>query len=158
MPCFANGKPWPEAGNGGCTPYTSTVYRDGSQTLSTGAKTVVNFTNVEAGENPAGMFNLATDTATIPYTGTWVITATLEIIISGSGYIYGGIEVNGVPYAIDSDEIFAPGYGNVSLSVTKYLTAGNTVQVWAQQYSGLNGTLNGVTRRVNCSISSICVS
>ena len=144
-----------------CTPYHSVVYRTTGVVLPTTVKTLVNFTAVETGENPAGMFNLTTDTATIPYGGNWTVTSTLEIILSWGAIVFGSIEINTgsgyVPYSIDSVEPFSASVVNVVMAVTKYFAAGETIRVYAQQNSGFNATINGTTRRVNCSITSACL-
>jgi len=162
MSCFGDGILLNGGGSGTpCVPYHSVVYRTTGVTLPPTVKTLVNFTAVETGEDPAGMFNLTTDTATIPYDGNWTVTSTLEIITAVGGIVFGSIEINPgtgfVPYSIDSVEPFSAAVCNVVMAITKYCLAGELIRVYAQQNTGFNATINGTTRRVNCSITSACI-
>lgn len=158
MTCYGNGS---RLNNGmGCTAYNTAVYKNNTQILSSGVKTLVDFTTKEAGENPTGFFNLTTDTATIPFSGNWTTTATLEIIISGSGIAYGAIEIDQgagfLPYSISCFDVFSDTC-NLTMAITKYLQATDQIRVYVQQTTGLNATLNGIDRRVNCHITSSCI-
>lgn len=162
MPCFGNGRPIDDGGAATpCVPYHSLAYKSGSQTLFSTVKTVINMTAVEAGEDPAGTFNLVTDQFTIPFDGNWTITSTIEMITSAGGICFHGIEINSgggfVPYSIAAMDPFAASFVNLACAVTKYMVTGEIIQVFAQQNTGFNATINGVTRRVNASLTSACI-
>lgn len=161
MSCFGDGELLDGGGGAvGCTAYYTGVYRSGAATIGPTVKTPINFTNLIA-ENPGGFFNLTTDVATIPFTGNWTITSTIEMITAAGGICFNGIEINQgagyVVYSIDSNDVFAASYVNLVCAVTKYLQAGDLVQFFVQQNTGFNATLNGTQRRVNAHITSSCI-
>ena len=160
-PCFGDGVLLDGGGAvAGCTPYYTAVYKVGSGTIPPTVKTGINYTNLIS-ENPGGFFNLTTDVATIPFTGTWTITSTIEMITSAGGICFHGIEINEgsgyTVFSIDSNDVFSASYCNLVCAVTKYLQAGNTVQFFVQQNTGFNATLNGVQRRVNAHFAANCI-
>lgn len=160
MSCFGDGKLLDGDSGVGCTPYYTGVYRSSSAVIAPTVKTPINFTNLIA-ENPAGFFNLVTDIATIPFTGNWTITSTIEMITAAGGICFHGIEINEgsgyVIYSIQSNYVAAASFVNLVCAVTKYLQAGDLVQFFVQQNTVANATLNGTQRRVNAHITSSCI-
>lgn len=155
MGCNKGGVPIDGGGSTPCVDYYTLAYRVGNQTIASGVKTVIDFTNIEA-ENPAGFFNLATDQATIPTAGIYTVTGTAELLVSATGVGYMGIEINGVPYSIQiaTTGPFSPDDLNFACTITRYMAAGDIINAFIHQFTGFNATVNGTTRRVNLSISS----
>lgn len=162
MTCFGDGQLLDgNGGSAGCVAYNTNAYRTGTAVIGPTVKTQINYTAVEAGEDPAGFFNLATDVATIPHDGNWTITSTIELITAAAGVCFHTITINqgvsDVDYSVSSAFPGSAAYVNLTCAITKLLTAGDLVRFWVQQNTGFNATLNGTARRVNASITSSCI-
>lgn len=154
-PCFGNGQPL-DGMNGGCGNYYTLAYKTSNGNLPSGVPTTINFHTIEA-ENPAGFFNLASDIATIPYDGMYTVTATVETTLAAAGIYYGAIEINTVSYSLSSMDAIAAVTANLTMAITRYMTAGDQIRVRAQQNTGFLATIQGVQRRTCIAITSACI-
>lgn len=161
MGCYNDGVL--EGGSGGCVAYNTGATFVGVTAITDTIKTrVINYTSAVSSENPAGMLNLVTGIATIPYAGNWTFTSTMEMTISAAGVVFHGIELNlggggWFGWSISENWPGAAGFVNLACSVTKYFDAGDQVAAFVQQYTGFAATLNGNNKRVNLLGTASCI-
>jgi len=143
-------------------PFYCSVYRNANQTLDTGTREYVDYDTLLS-EDPDDFFDMASSpvTATIPYSGNWIITANVGVNITAVGILYLGININdGSGYkewGCNSVEGSGANTLRLNVSVSKYIEKESTVQVWVEQYTGFNATLLAYNYYTNCHIVSSIV-
>lgn len=156
-PCFADGMPLDGDGGGACVVvgFNASV-PSGGQAIPSGVETTVNWSS-KANEVPAGFMNLATETATIPFDGRYVVNTGVELVTAAAGSVYLRLYVSGA-YAGGNS-----GYAGLATTITpsfgytKFFTAGQTVQVRVFQNTGFAVSLIGCCAQSFLNISGWCL-
>ncbi len=159
MTCFGNGQEL----NGGtpsgaCDPVNFWAYRDANQAISSGLETVVDWNNKLVTENPVGFMNLTTNIATIPSNGTYVVSSSIEMSIAAAGSGYLRWYLNNTYRGSSSDYHATAGVIVLNFAATRYLFAGDTIEMRVFENTGFAASLIGCCNQLFFSCSSICLS
>lgn len=150
MVCFGNGKRLD-----GCLLYGFWAWSDQYQAIPSGVETLVTW-NQKRDENPAGMMDLATETATIPIEGWWTFTSSLEIVLAIRGNFYHRWYKNLVYVGGQSESYDIAGTVVTNAAFVDYFQIGDTVQVRCFQNTGVACNLIGCCNQLWFSGALIC--
>ena len=128
-------------GGGLTTAVASEFYAEptGTQTMANGVTIVPNMNNELY--DPDGVYDLATDTFTAPANGLYVFTASVKASVSSGGQIEAYMYINGSLQTTASGSIDVAGTMVANVAISIELSASDTVQLRAAQFSGFSGTM-----------------
>jgi hypothetical protein len=112
------------------------IYDSTTQTFTTAVEADKEFDT--AAFDTAGMFNNTGDVLTIPYPGIWLVTIYAEFAASAAGRRLARIKLNGSGALTTNVAAPSAGGGNLTLTTTMLLTAGDTLGMSCLQNSGGN--------------------
>ena len=159
MTCFGNGQKLNgDAPSGACDPQNFWAYRNINQTISSGLETLIDWNNKLGTENPVGFMNLTTNIATIPSNGNWVISSSIEMTIAAAGSGYLRWYLNNTYRGADSDYHNTAGTIVLNFAATRYLFAGDTIEMRVFQNSGFTASLVGCCNQLFFSATSSCLA
>lgn len=159
MTCFGNGQTLNgDTPSGACDPVNFWAYRNANQAISSGVEQLIDWNNKLVTENPVGFMNLATDIATIPTNGTYVLSSSIEITIAAAGSCYLRWYLNNTYRGASSDYHGTAGTIVLNFAATRYLFAGDTIEMRVFQNTGFAASLIGCCNQLFFSCSSICLA
>ena len=155
--CFGNGDLL-NGESGECDPQNFWAYRNANQSISSGLETLIDWNNKLGTENPTGFMNLTTDIATIPTNGNWVISSSIEMTLAAAGSGYLRWYLNNTYRGADSDYHNTAGTIVLNFAATRYLFAGDTIEMRVFQNSGFAASLIGCCNQLFFSATSSCLA